>query len=181
MAKHCFGVKHIVASCSSANVDFVKSLGATEVLDYRKCGPKGPAGWLEDWSKRNDKQFDVIIDNVGSDPSLYWQCHHYLKADQGKYVQVGGGLSLADITMLMKEMLWPTALGGGKRTYHFTGVENKREDFELINRWMAEDKIKCVIDDDDNRFDTVDAKKAYQKLDTGRVRGKIVIKMNDDA
>lgn len=141
MAKHCFGAEHIVASCSTANVEFVKSLGATEVLDYRKCDHEGPVGWLKDWSKRNGKLFDIIIDNVGSDSDLYWQCHHYLKADQGKYVQVGGGLGLGDITMLMKKMLWPTALGGGKRKYQFIGVENKKEDFELISRWMTEGKM----------------------------------------
>lgn len=88
MAKHCFGCEKVVASCSGANVDLVKSLGADEVVDYRSCGPGGVSGWLKDWSKRNGGQmFDVVLDNVGSD-ELYWQCHNYLKAEGGKYVQV---------------------------------------------------------------------------------------------
>lgn len=81
--------------------------------------------------------------------------------------------------LLAKKMLWPSALGGGKKKYQFLGVRNKKEDFELVGRWMAEGKIKTVIKDD-NRFDLVDAGKAYMKLNSGGTRGKIVIKIGAD-
>lgn len=179
LAKHVYGCDYVVSSCSGSNAELVKNLGADEIVDYRKCGPAGVSGYLKDWSKRTGKTFDVIIDNVGSDADLYWQCHHYVKAGKGKYVQVGGGLGLADFTLLAKKMMWPSLLGGGKRQYQFVGASNKKEIFESLGQWMAEGKIKCVIEDE-NRFDLKDAKNAYEKLDTGRLRGKIVIKMNSD-
>ncbi|MCJ1225812.1 hypothetical protein MMC12_002461 [Toensbergia leucococca] len=179
MAKQCLGCEKVVVSCSGANADFVKSLGADEVVDYRNCGNANLSGWLRDWSKRTGEMFDVIIDNVGSDSDIYWQCHHYLKADGGQYVQVGAGMDFGSFALLAKKMFWPSALGGGKRKYLFLGAQNKKEDFELIGRWMAEGKIKTVIEDD-NRFDLADAKKAYMKLSSGRTRGKIVIKIGAD-
>ena len=179
MAKHGYGCEKVVVSCSGANVDFVKSLGADEVVDYRNCGTGGLAGWLSDWSNRNGEMFDVIIDNVGSDPDIYWQCHHYLKPDGGKYVQVGGGLDFGSLVTTAKKMLWPSALGGGKRKFQFLGAENKKADFERIGQWMAESKIKCVIEDE-NRFDLAEAGKAYTKLNTGRTRGKIILKVGAD-
>lgn len=49
----------IVTSCSSANADFVKSLGATSVVDYRN----------EDFvTKFANAKFDVAFDPVGGEP-----------------------------------------------------------------------------------------------------------------
>lgn len=177
LARHVFGCKNVVVSCSGSNIDLVKSLGATEVVDYRSC-PNGLPSWLKNWAAQHGK-FDAIIDNVGSDASIYWQCHDYLKNDKGRYIQVGGGLDLWALADTAKKMMWPTALGGGKRAYQFLGMQNKKEDFKNLGQWMSEGKLKCVIEHE-NRFDLVDGKKAYQKLDTGRVRGKIIIKMDQN-
>ena len=35
MARHCLGCEKVVVSCSAANADFVKSLGADEVVECR--------------------------------------------------------------------------------------------------------------------------------------------------
>lgn len=175
LAKHIFGCENILVSCSGSNVDFVRSLGATETVDYRSC-PSGVSGWLKDWSKRNGL-LDGIIDNVGSDSTIYWHCHEYLKEGSGQYIQVGGGLHLSAIVETAKKMLWPRLLGGGQRQFQFQSTKNKSNDFVSLGKWMAEGKIKCVIEDE-NRFELADSKKAYQKLDTGRTRGKIVIKIS---
>ncbi len=53
------GVGHIAATCGSANIDFVKSLGAHEVLDYTK-----PEGNLMQWPSSRSR-FDVVVDCVG--------------------------------------------------------------------------------------------------------------------
>ncbi|EMC97851.1 hypothetical protein BAUCODRAFT_40833, partial [Baudoinia panamericana UAMH 10762] len=173
MAKRCFRVKHVVVSCSGANSDFVKSLGADEVVDYRTCGANGLSGWLKDWSKTNGRSFDAVIDNVGTEPDLYWNCHHFLTAD-GKYVQVGGGMDVGSFAMTAKKALWPRILGGGQRAFQFLGTENKPDDLSMIGMWMAEGKVRCVIEDD-NRYSLLDVKKAYEKLNSGRVRGKIIV------
>ena len=179
MAKHALGVDKVVVSCSSANIDLVKSLGADEVVDYRKLGSEGIAGWLKDWSKRNGQQFDAILDNVGSDDTIYWQSQYYLKPGKGQYIQVGGGLDFAGISSTAKKMFWPSLLGGGKRKFQFLGLKPENSDLDQIAQWMAEGKIKTIIEDE-NKYDLVDTKKAYQKLQTGRTRGKIVIKVGAD-
>ncbi|WED23646.1 zinc-binding dehydrogenase [Vibrio sp. JC009] len=61
MARH-FGVQTIIASCSAANHDFVRSLGATHVIDYRS----------EDVTERvmeitGQQGVDVALECVGGD------------------------------------------------------------------------------------------------------------------
>lgn len=165
MAK-VMGCDTIVATCSSANMDLVKSLGATEVIDYRS---QNVVEALKAWAQNSQGQmFDVIIDNVGSDPEIYWQAHHYLKNDGGKFVQVGLKPGIKDILELMKMSLMPGWLGGGKRNFHiFTIAGSKNEDWEVIGKWMVEGKLKTVIEDG-NRFDLADIGNAFEKLHTGK-------------
>jgi NADPH:quinone reductase-like Zn-dependent oxidoreductase len=59
MAKHCFECEKVVVSCSGADADFVKALGADEVVDYRNCGDGPLSGWLRDWSRRTGEMFNV--------------------------------------------------------------------------------------------------------------------------
>ncbi|CAG8975601.1 hypothetical protein HYALB_00006808 [Hymenoscyphus albidus] len=51
------GVGEIIAVAGSNNVEFVKGLGATEVVDYRKISLGG-------WAKQNER-VDLVIDMVG--------------------------------------------------------------------------------------------------------------------
>ncbi|KAL1591504.1 hypothetical protein SLS60_011896 [Paraconiothyrium brasiliense] len=62
---------NVTASCSSANVELCKSLGAVEVLDYTQ------ADIIEQLNGR-ETRFDVIIDTVGSPSNLYGTAHRYL-------------------------------------------------------------------------------------------------------
>lgn len=53
---------YVIASCSKANMDFVKQLGADEVIDYR-------ASRFED-----EDMVDVVFDTVGADTRQILQC-----------------------------------------------------------------------------------------------------------
>lgn len=174
LAKHVYRADKVVVSCSGSNVELVKSLGADTVIDYRSTNLVDA---LKEWAQKNGP-FDQIIDNVGSDSHVYWQAHHYLKAG-GNYVQVGAGMDVGSIVTMAKQMLLPTALGGGKRAFQFVSVAVKKNDLENLGQWLAEGKIKAVIEDS-NRFDLADTKKAYEQLHTGRTRGKIVIRVGAD-
>jgi len=178
MAKHGFGCDTVLVSCSGSNAELVKSLGADEVIDYRSTNVVDA---LKEWSHKNGGQkLDLIIDNVGHDPNLYWQAHHYLKSDGGKLVQVGAGASVNDVLNVTKIMLWPSLLGGGKRKYLlFMLTSTTKEQWDLIGKWMVEGKLRTVIEDD-NVFDLADIDKAFEKLRTGRTRGKIVVKIAED-
>ncbi len=178
MAKHGLGCDTVIASCSASNAELVRSLGADEVIDYRSTNVVDA---LKEWSGRNGGQaFDMIIDNVGNDANIYWQAHHYLKSHGGKFVMVGAGTGLSDVLRLTKMMLWPSWLGGGKRKFQlFLLGGTKKQQWDLVGKWMVEGKLRTVIEDD-NVFDLASVDKAFEKLKTGRTRGKIVIKVAED-
>lgn len=64
----------VVAVCSGANLDMVKSLGADSAIDYKK----------EDYSRLNDR-FDIVFDAVGHTTKA--QAQKVLKPD-GRYISV---------------------------------------------------------------------------------------------
>lgn len=158
---------YVATSCSSVNVDLCKSLGADQVIDYKS---KDVVTEL-----KKTQKFDLVVDNVGTPADLYWQAHKFTNAGT-KYVQVGGGLGLSDIYGLLSRMLWPGFLGGGKRSFQFLGAQNNYEQFKEIAGWMAEGKVKALIDEVYGMEDNGPIR-AFEKLKTGRAKGKLVIKV----
>ena len=155
---------HVTTSCSTANVELCKSLGAEEVVDYKK-------GSVIEALKSSGVKFDHIVDNIGSDPQLYWRCHEFSKVD-ALYVMVGHSPSWSGFGESLKRKVIPGALGGGKRRFSGFWPKPNVEDLELIGKWMAEGKVRAVID---QKFPFEMAPKAFEKLKTGRARGKIVV------
>ncbi|KAK2615444.1 hypothetical protein N8I77_002198 [Diaporthe amygdali] len=157
---------HVTTSCSARNVELCKSLGADEVLDYTQ-------GDLVGALKAKGQVFDLVVDNVGSSPrDLYSACDQFL-VPSGQFVQVGAGMSMADMQLMMSRMMLPSFLGGGSRKFSLAVAKNKHEDLARLGEWIAAGKIKVVVDE---IFEFDDAAKAYEKLRTGRARGKIIVK-----
>jgi NADPH:quinone reductase-like Zn-dependent oxidoreductase len=154
----------VTTTCSTGNIALVKELGADEVIDYTK-------GDIIQVLKSKGQVFDLVIDNVGAPAQLYQECPSFLKPGCF-FVQVGSDHTLAGMAGLVGRMVRPSWLGGGKRPLQAGLIRNKKEDFEQIGKWMAEGKIKAVID---QVFEWEDAPKAYKKLKTGRAKGKIVL------
>lgn len=175
IAKHGMGCESVVSTCSGANLDLVKSLGADEVIDYRSMSV---TEGLKQWSRKNGGQkFDVIIDCVGSDQSIYWESPHYLK-EGGRYLQIGADINSRTVVAIFKIVAWPTILGGGKTPFKFYSLGPiKQEEFDMLGAWMVEGKVKSVIEED-NRFELGEVAKAFQKLKGGRTRGKMVIEVD---
>ena len=160
-AAGCF----VVASCSGRNVEFCRGLGADEVVDYTK------GSVLEALKMSPGGLFDHVVDNVGEDQELIWRCHEFLKP--GKvYVKVGAKLSLVELSRGAKRKLWPAGLGGVKRKVEGFFPKPDVDHLNQIAKWMEEGKVKAVID---QKFAFEDAPKAFEKLKTGRARGKIVV------
>lgn len=156
----------VTTTCSTANVELCKSLGADEVIDYKKQD-------IVEALKKSGKKYDLVVDNVGHDTSLYWRCHEYTSSG-AQYVQVGAPSALLGFAGIAKMMVWPTLLGGGKRPYQFLGAKTKYEDLKQIGQWMQEGKVKAIID---QKFAFEDAPKAFEKLKTGRAKGKVVVEV----
>ena len=155
---------HVTTTCSTANVELCKSLGADEVVDYRKTS-------VVEALKASGHKFDHVVDNVAADLKLYWHCHEYTKPG-ALYVMVGGTPSLGFVWDNLKMRLWPGFLGGGKRKLEGFFPTPKTEDLAQVGAWMKEGKVKPIID---SKFPFEQAPEAFRKLKTGRSRGKIVV------
>lgn len=156
---------HVTTTCSTANVELCKTLGADRVIDYKQ------ETVLDVLLKAQESKFDHAVDNVGSDEQLPLQCHRFLRPG-ALLVMVGGEPSLKSLTQALKRVFLPGFLGGVKGNVQMFWPEQKVQDLQQIAEWMQAEKVKAVID---SRFPFEQAVEAFRKLKTGRARGKIVI------
>ncbi|KAK5949773.1 hypothetical protein OHC33_009162 [Knufia fluminis] len=161
----------VVTTCSARNVELCRGLGADEVVDY--TGQKDLAGAIE--RVVGERKVDHIVDNVMADVGLYWGAHRYSVVG-AKYIVVAGGPNLSHIVNMMKMRLLPGWCGGGKRKVQGFFAKTEVDQLEQIGRWMVEGQVKAVVDE---KFAFEDAPKAFERLKTGRARGKVVVVVQD--
>ncbi|EKD20011.1 uncharacterized protein L3040_002311 [Drepanopeziza brunnea f. sp. 'multigermtubi'] len=156
---------HVTTSCSTTNVELCKSLGADEVLDYKK-------GSVLDALLASEK-FDHAVDNVGhiEDKALWWKCHEYMKPG-ASYVLVAGEISVPSVVDMAKRALLPRFLGGLKGKVDGFWPEPKPEDLQKVATWVKEGTVKVTID---HTFSFEEGAEAVTKLKSGRAKGKILI------
>ncbi|KAK4183485.1 hypothetical protein QBC35DRAFT_443270 [Podospora australis] len=157
---------HVTVSCSTEKVDLCKSLGADEVIDYKTQNviqvlkSKGPT-------------FFLVVDNVGSPLELYKASDDFLLPG-GKFVQVGGPMSLGSVKTVLSNLFWPKLLGGGKHKFQVLMIAGYQPDqLTKIAEWIAEKKMRVVIEEPTYEFE--EAVEAFTKLRQGRNKGKLVI------
>ncbi|KAH7309798.1 hypothetical protein B0I35DRAFT_440643 [Stachybotrys elegans] len=159
---------HVTTSCSTGKVSLCKELGADEIIDYKKQD-------VAEYLKKGGQQYKLVLDNVGSAIStLYHATRHYMVKD-AHYIQVGGEFSLGGILDLLWAQVRPGFLGGGRSRYAYKATSQKRDDMAQLATWMAEGKLKVVID---SAFEFEDAVKAVEKLKEGSSTGKIIVHVN---
>ncbi|KAJ4358594.1 uncharacterized protein N0V89_003178 [Didymosphaeria variabile] len=160
----------VVTTCSSANVQLCKDLGADEVIDYRT---QSVTSVLEN----GEKKFDFVLDNVGEPAALYWKAPSFTKPG-ARYVQIGSQVSLGFIYDLAFRFVVPTWLGGGQRPFSFAFASTNFDDYQGLADLLVKGQVKPVIDE---VFELENAPKAYRKLRTGRARGKIVVRVVNES
>jgi NADPH:quinone reductase-like Zn-dependent oxidoreductase len=158
----------VTATCSGANVELCQSLGADEVIDYKTVD-------VVKHLQRQGTQYDLLVDNVGS-LELYWNGHDYLKAD-GLYINIAGTATLAHVVNVLKVSCMPAWLGGGQRAAMFLRRKSSEGDFAKIAQWIAEGKLRPVIE---KVYSLDESAEAFARLKTGRSKGKLVIKVADE-
>jgi NADPH:quinone reductase-like Zn-dependent oxidoreductase len=156
----------VTTTCSGANIDLCKSLGADEVIDYRTHN-------IVEILKCSSKRYDLIVDNIFMDPQLYWSSHDYLKSE-GRYVTIAASPKLCFIKNILSIMLWPTFLGGGQRKFQLVGRTPNAQDYEQIAEWIRQGTVKVVIE---QTFELEDVREAFKRLKSGRTHGKLVVKV----
>jgi len=155
---------HVTTTCSGANVELCRSLGADETIDYRDTD-------IISALKEKGPVFSLVVDNVGRPGNLYANSHHFLVPD-GKFEQIGAEFDYAGIVNVAKSKLLPGFLGGGKRKYNLFLAHNDPEAMAQIGTWMKEGKVKTVVD---SVFDFEQVPQAFEKLKTHRAKGKIIV------
>ncbi|KAL9000965.1 MAG: hypothetical protein Q9169_000449 [Polycauliona sp. 2 TL-2023] len=156
---------HVTTTCSTTNVEACRELGADEVVDYKKDKVLDVL-----LLKAKEHKFDHVVDNVGSH-ELVMNCHQFMRSD-GTMVVVGGDPSLKSVVDNLKQKLLPALLGGVKANVKAFWPDQKAADLQQIVEWMREGKVKTVVD---SKFPFEEVPKAFEKLKTGRARGKIVV------
>ncbi len=150
-----FGVE-VTAVCGTKNIELVRSLGATKVIDYTK----------EDFTKDNEK-YNYVFDAVGK--SSFFKCKRLLKPG-GVYISSDLGymaqnLFLPLITPVMKPLI------ENKRTV-FPVPLNIRRSLLLIRKLIEEGRFRAVID---RKYPLEEIVDAYRYVEKGKKIGNVVI------
>jgi len=151
---------HVTTTCSTKNVEFVRGLGADEVIDYS----------AEDVVARlraDGVVFDHILDHIGYPASLYRESNHFLKPGKA-FVQVGA----SGMATFAERLVVPGFLGGGKRKYVIFFFKNTLKDLVKVGELVQKGAVKIQLD---TAFEFEDAVLAFEKLRSGRARGKIIV------
>ncbi|KAF2133338.1 GroES-like protein [Dothidotthia symphoricarpi CBS 119687] len=160
---------HVTTTCSTPNIELCKSIGADEVIDYKSTNvvkalsSKGPT-------------FNLVVDNIGTPANLYKASSAFI-APGGTFAQVGMTPNLSGFLQVGSNVLRPGFLGGGKAKYQMVVEQGSKSNLKVLAEWMKEGKVKSVVD---SVFEWEDAPKAYEKMKTGRTKGKIIIHVPQD-
>ena len=144
----------VTAVCDTKRVDLVRSLGATEVVDYTR----------EDFT-RNGKTCDVVFDAVGK--QSFRRCRNSVSPG-GLYIETDLGFMwhvplLALLTRLI----------GRKRVTPIP--KYTKQDVVFVKELVEAGKYRAVID---RRYPLEDVVEATTYVETGQKTGNVVLTLN---
>jgi NADPH:quinone reductase-like Zn-dependent oxidoreductase len=150
----CLGAE-VTGVCSTANLEWVKSLGANHVIDYTQ----------EDFTK-NGKTYDIIYDTVGK-----------LSFSKCKSSLMNGGVYLTTVPTpgIMVQALWPAKRGSKQAKFMAAGLRPpsvKIVDLLFIKELIEAEKFKAVID---RRYPLDQIAEAHRYVEQGHKKGNVVI------
>lgn len=140
----------VTAVCSTANVSWVRELGADEVIDYTRTTEFGPTA-----------SFDLVFDTVGSTPFGHYE--PLLKPD-GIYVTTVPGIGL-----MLRALLLPLF---SKKRIRAVMVKAKGNDLAFLAALAEQGRLRSVID---SVFPLAELDAAHRRSQSGHARGKIVV------
>nr|WP_319472624.1 NAD(P)-dependent alcohol dehydrogenase [uncultured Sphaerochaeta sp.] len=147
-----FGAQ-VTAVCSTRNTSLVRSLGASEVIDYTS----------EDITT-SGRRFDRIIAINGYHPL---SAYKHLLLPNGIFVMVGGSLK-----QIFTSLLFGSLMSVGSKKIRTLAAKPNRKDLEFILDLVATDKIHPVID---RHYPLEQTAEAMSYVSEGHAQGKVVI------
>ncbi|CAM8888323.1 unnamed protein product [Rhodiola kirilowii] len=149
------GNTHITATCGARNIEFVKSLGADEVIDYKTqegAALKSPSG----------KKYDAVIHCATGIP---WSTFEPQLSPKGKVIDLTPGFG-AMMTFAFKMLTL-----SNKRLVPLL-LSFKAENLEYLLSLMKEGKLKTVVD---SKYPLSKAEEAWAHSISGHATGKIIV------
>jgi reticulon-4-interacting protein 1, mitochondrial len=155
----------VLSSCSGRNVDFVKGLGADEIVDYTTS----PTAVVDAVKKF---QPNAIIDCVGGTDCIGLAPQYVtIVGDKTSRATIGG--SALYYTHPKMYLRWLFGYLGLGNSYECIILDAKKEYLEECTKLKGDSEI--IID---STFDFGRAKEAFERMDTGRARGKVVVELH---
>lgn len=154
------GAAEVVGVCSARNAELVRSIGATDTIDYEK----------DDFTKAGRK-FDVLVDTVGNHGA---RAFARAVKPKGKLVVVGGGGGrwLGPIGQFVGAKLSSPFLSARVR---LVLARVTTTDLDFLAELIEDGKVRPVVD---QVFPFSEARDALAYLETRHARGKVVISVD---
>ncbi|GAB5594010.1 hypothetical protein Unana1_08910 [Umbelopsis nana] len=166
----------VVGICSAKNGEFVKSHGASRTVDYNN-----PSAL--DTLASEKETYDLILDTVGGD-DYYNKLVHVLKKNglfataAGPQEHVGSkNVGLGTALSLVGSVARLTFFGE-RRYYKTMTLPEDKFDWAL-SHWLPGQKINPAVPPE-NILPLKNVAEAHRRLETHRVRGKIVISVDPE-
>ncbi|MFT5571851.1 MAG: NADPH:quinone reductase-like Zn-dependent oxidoreductase [Cryomorphaceae bacterium] len=144
---------HVHGVCGSDNIDFVASIGADKVFDYKT------RNLLE-----LDEHYDAIFDSAG----------RYQRSDFSQQLRKSGVFVSTVPTGKSLFMEFAARLGISNKE-RLVAVHSLRSDLEQLAQWVDEKKIVPHIQ---KVYYPIEIGAAHLQIQSGHTRGKIVISLN---
>ncbi|KAK9326645.1 hypothetical protein V1520DRAFT_350872 [Lipomyces starkeyi] len=146
----------VIGTCGPENIDLVKSLGASEVINYRTTD-------LRQWAQTTPgKKVDVVIDCIGR------------KSLEDAWCCIKDGGVLLSIFQPPKQVQPDEYRGKDIRDIFFVMSPN-RSHLEEITKLVEQGKCRPLVD---SVWPLEQFGEAFKRLDSGHARGKIILDLS---
>nr|GLL42811.1 putative quinone-oxidoreductase homolog, chloroplastic [Ipomoea trifida] len=149
------GNTHVTATCGARNIEFVKSLGADEVLDYKT--PEGAA-----LHSPSGQKYDAVVHCTSGIP---WSTFEPNLSDNGKVIDLTP-TPAALLTFALKKLTF------SKKQLVPLILSAKAENLDYLVKLVKEGKLKTVID---SKYPLSKAEDAWTRSIEGHATGKIIV------
>ena len=151
---------YVVGTCGPSNKEFVLGLGADEVLDYSKIGPKA---WAEADATR---KVDLVVDCVGGNPL----------GEAWTAVKDGGLVLTVVPTPDYAQPTKPSEGVGKDVTGLFFIMTEDGTQLEKCTRLIEAGTCRPVLD---SVWKLDEWERAFEKVNGGHARGKVVLQIKE--
>ena len=154
-----FGTE-VTAVCSTRNLDTARSIGADQVIDYRR----------EDFTQ-NGKRYDLILGVNGYHPILDYR---RALSPGGRYVVIGGSMPQILQGILMGPVL---SLVGSKKMGFMGVARTNQKDLIFVRDLVSGGRVAPVID---RIYPLREAAAAFRYLEGEHAAGKVVFTVDQE-